>query len=57
MLDDANQFIAQNTTERYWSVMFADSTLYNASFKQFSKLCSYNSTAFPSVVATSSLRW
>ena len=29
----------------------------NDSFKQFSKLCSYNSTVFPSVMATSSLRW
>ena len=57
-VQDVNQFISQNTTARYGSLIFADSTLiYNVSFKQFSKLCSYNSTVFPSVMATSSLRW
>ena len=57
-VQDANEFISQNTTARYGSLIFADSTLmYNVSFKQFSKLCSYNSTVFPSVMATSSLRW
>ena len=57
-IQDANQFISQNTTARYGSLIFADNTLmYNVSFKQFSKLCSYNSTVFPSVMATSSLRW
>ena len=57
-VQDVNQFIGQNATARYGSLIFADSTLmYNVSFKQFSKLCSYNSTVFPSVMATSSLRW
>ena len=57
-VQDVNQFISQNTTARYGSLIFADSTLmYNVSFKQFSKLCSYNSTVFPSLMATSSLRW